>query len=122
MDNERIAKKLGWRGKNIVGEWYVTPNGQRTPHPPQFDTDWELWHGPRGALAILAEDTQVWRRFCVRVSALATPKRLAVTGPTDVADAALKATPQQLSEAMIGELGEETCGAGRTLSASGEKT
>jgi len=58
-DNDRLARWLGWHNRNVVGEWYSTPDGGRQSDPPAFETNDALWRGPKGAIAAACEKAPV---------------------------------------------------------------
>jgi len=102
-DNDRLAKWLGWHNRNVVGEWYSTPDGGRQSEPPAFESDESVWLGSRGAIAGACKKAPalfgaaVW--FEVREDGPEPDHRTPEFNETVAA--AMTATPLQLKAALL---------------------
>ena len=104
--NERIARWLGWHRDE--GRWVDSDGASGYPllASSDFDSDLSSWHGPDGLLEEI-ERRGMWVSFCreyVKIvgTGLDTPALTALRLVT----MGLRATPAQLSAALVAVIGE----------------
>ena len=114
--NETIARWRGWVHTGTPRPW-LSPNDERFSSVPKYDEWPASWHGEKGLLAEIEEDTDCWQQFIVALARelglIRERVSFAVTITMDEVEAdeaiwrALKATPAQLATALVEVIGEK---------------
>jgi len=106
--NEQIAKRLGWYGRNNVGEWYTLPDRRRLDAPPPFHLDTNemrnVWYCMGGVLDTLRDNGELEAfTAALRSRAMLAKKTKKIMSVVEFGEFCLTADPSELS-AAFGEM------------------